>query len=126
MKLTTNMYILFCQWAVGVAPCLPGFIGAVNGSVMLPEGMTKLFYLNYLYGFLSSAGVYILLHWIFPARNVDRFVRTSPSAAEVQQFYSDRWEVALDQAVQVLSDDDGLDVIQITDMSTKPEPAVML
>lgn len=113
-------------WAVGVAPCLPGFIGAVNGSVMLPEGMTKLFYLNYLYGFLSSAGVYILLHWIFPARNVDRFVRTSPSAAEVQQFYSDRWEVALDQAVQVLSDDDGLDVIQITDMSTKPEPAVML
>ncbi|KAL6887354.1 permease for cytosine/purines, uracil, thiamine, allantoin domain-containing protein [Trichoderma longibrachiatum] len=87
-------------WAVGVAPCLPGFIGAVNGSVVLPEGMTKLFYLNYLYGFLSSAGVYILLHWIFPARNVDRFVRTSPSPGEVQQFYSDRWEAALDQAAQ--------------------------
>ncbi|KAK1246026.1 hypothetical protein MKX07_005095 [Trichoderma sp. CBMAI-0711] len=91
-------------WAVGVAPCLPGFIGAVNRSVMLPEGMTKLFYLNYLYGFLSSAGVYILLHWSFPATNVDRFVRTSPSPGEVQQFYSDRWEVALDQAAQVLAD----------------------
>ncbi|KAL7811658.1 permease for cytosine/purines, uracil, thiamine, allantoin domain-containing protein [Trichoderma gracile] len=80
-------------WAVGVAPCLPGFIGAVNRSVLLPEGMAELFYLNYLYGFLSSAGVYVLLHWLFPARNVDRFVRTSPSPGEVQQFYSDRWEL---------------------------------
>ncbi|KAL6863604.1 permease for cytosine/purines, uracil, thiamine, allantoin domain-containing protein [Trichoderma novae-zelandiae] len=80
-------------WAVGVAPCLPGFIAAVNLSVSLPEGMTELFYLNYLYGFLSSAGVFVFLHWIFPARDVDRFVRTSPSPREVQQFYSDRWEL---------------------------------
>ncbi|KAH0489557.1 hypothetical protein TgHK011_009980 [Trichoderma gracile] len=110
-------------WAVGVAPCLPGFLGAVNRSVLLPEGMTELFYLNYLYGFLSSAGVYVLLHWLFPAQNVDRFVRTSPSPGEVQQFYSDRWEMALDQAAQVPSDDEGSGVIHITDMNTKPEPA---
>ncbi|PTB65679.1 hypothetical protein BBK36DRAFT_1169381 [Trichoderma citrinoviride] len=80
-------------WAVGVAPCTPGFIAAVNLSVVLPSGMTELFYLNYLYGFLSSAGVYVLLHWLFPARNVDRFIRTSPSPREVQQFYADRWEL---------------------------------
>ena len=125
MKMKLTSIDFFCQWAVGVAPCLPGFIAAVNLSVVLPSGMTELFYLNYLYGFLSSAGVYVLLHWLFPARNVDRFIRTSPSPREVQQFYADRGEVTLDQAVQTLSDDDGSGIIHITDLNTKSEPAVL-
>ncbi|PTB50692.1 hypothetical protein M431DRAFT_94416 [Trichoderma harzianum CBS 226.95] len=85
-------------WAVGVAPTLPGFIAAVNLSVSLPAGMTELYYINYLYGFVSSAVVYSVLHWIFPAKAVDDFVRTAPTAREVQQYYTDRWEVDLAQA----------------------------
>ncbi|UKZ57460.1 hypothetical protein TrVGV298_011317 [Trichoderma virens] len=109
-------------WVVGVAPTLPGFIAAVNLSVSLPEGMTELYYLNYLYGFVSSAVVYALLHWIFPAKEVDDFVKTAPSAREVQQYYTDRWEVNLSQASHVLSDDDGSGVMHV-DVSPKHEPA---
>ncbi|PTB38740.1 hypothetical protein M441DRAFT_71094 [Trichoderma asperellum CBS 433.97] len=106
-------------WAVGVAPTLPGFIAAINTSVSLPDGMTELYFLNYLYGFTSSAVVYSLLHWIFPAKPVDDFVKNAPSAKEVQRHFTDRWEVDLSQAGQILSDDDGsgithLDAVVVT------------
>ncbi|KAL7948742.1 NCS1 nucleoside transporter family protein [Trichoderma barbatum] len=110
-------------WAVGVAPCLPGFIAAVNKSVSLPDGMIELYYLTYLYGFLSSGVVYSLLHWMFPAKDVDDFVRTAPSPREVQQHYTERWEVNLAQTGHVLSDDDGSGVMHL-DVSPKHEPAV--
>ncbi|KAL7794421.1 permease for cytosine/purines, uracil, thiamine, allantoin domain-containing protein [Trichoderma ceciliae] len=109
-------------WAVGVAPTLPGFIAAVNLSVSLPVGMTELYYLNYLYGFVSSAVVYAALHWIFPAKEVDDFVRSAPSAKEVQRHYTDRWEVDLSQASQVLSEDDSSGITHL-DISTKHETA---
>ncbi|KAM0261428.1 hypothetical protein ACHAQJ_002281 [Trichoderma viride] len=111
-------------WAVGVAPTLPGFIAAVNLSVPLPAGMTELYFLNYLYGFVSSAVVYALLHRIFPAKEVDDFVRNAPSAKEVQRHYTDRWEVDLSQAAQVLSDDDTSGITHL-DVNTKHEPTAM-
>ncbi|EHK44883.1 hypothetical protein TRIATDRAFT_139428 [Trichoderma atroviride IMI 206040] len=106
-------------WAVGVAPTLPGFIAAVNLSVSLPAGMTELYFLNYLYGFVSSAVVYGLLHWIFPAREVDDFVKNAPSAREVQQHYTDRWEVDLSQAGHILSEDDSSGITHL-DRCSRP------
>ncbi|KAK6451528.1 hypothetical protein FP744_10007779 [Trichoderma asperellum] len=111
-------------WAVGVAPTLPGFIAAINTSVSLPAGMTELYFLNYLYGFISSAVVYSLLHLIFPAKHVDDFVKNAPSAKEVQRHYTDRWEVDLSQAGQILSDDDGSGITHL-DVNTKHEPTAI-
>ncbi|KAK5996885.1 Uridine permease [Cladobotryum mycophilum] len=91
-------------WVIGVAPCLPGFIAAVNTSVKVPDGVTELYYLNYLYGFLSSALVYAVLHWIFPSKDVDAFVRDPRSAQEVQQWYQERWEVQLSQTSHMLEE----------------------
>lgn len=70
----------------------------------VPDGVTELYYINYLYGFLSSGLVYTLLHIVFPAREVDAFVKESPSAREVQRHYQDRWEVELSQTAHVLDD----------------------
>lgn len=80
------------QWIVGVVPCLPGFIAQVNGSVRVADGAVQLFYLNYLYGFLSSGLVYALLHRAFPARKLDGFVRDAMSARDLQRHYRDRWD----------------------------------
>jgi NCS1 family nucleobase:cation symporter-1 len=75
-----------------VAPCLPGFIAAVNTSVIVPEGATELYYLNYLYGFLSSGLVYIVLHMVFPDASLNAFVKDSTSPQEAMVYYRRKWE----------------------------------
>ncbi|KAI5456583.1 permease for cytosine/purines, uracil, thiamine, allantoin-domain-containing protein [Mariannaea sp. PMI_226] len=80
-------------WVIGVAPCLPGFIAAINTSVKVPAGATELYYLNYLYGFLSSGLVYWLLHLVVPDQRLDGFVRESPSAKVLQEEYQERWDM---------------------------------
>ncbi|KAK7417789.1 hypothetical protein QQZ08_011485 [Neonectria magnoliae] len=82
-------------WLFGVVPCLPGFIAAVDKSVSVTDGATELYFLNYIYGFLSSAFVYSLLHRVFPDAKSDAFVRDSPSAKALQEHYQTRWEVTL-------------------------------
>ncbi|KAH8714592.1 NCS1 nucleoside transporter family protein [Ilyonectria robusta] len=79
-------------WIVGVVPCLPGFIAAVDTSVSVSDGATELYYTNYMYGFLSSALVYSVLHFAFPDARSDDFVRNSPSARDLQQQYQSRWD----------------------------------
>lgn len=77
---------------MGVVPCLPGFIAAVDTSVSVSDGATELYYTNYMYGFLSSALVYSVLHFAFPDARSDDFVRNSPSARDLQQQYQSRWD----------------------------------
>ncbi|KAJ6440557.1 NCS1 nucleoside transporter family protein [Purpureocillium lavendulum] len=79
-------------WIVGVIPPLPGFISQVNTSVTVTDAAVELYYLNYLYGYLASLVVYSLLHWAFPAKSLDAFVREPTTAAELQQHYRDRWD----------------------------------
>lgn len=49
--------------------------------------------MNYLYGFLSSAFIYSLLHWTFPDRKLDAFIQESSTHRELRQLYSDRWDI---------------------------------
>lgn len=58
---------------------------------------------NYLYGFFSSALVFVALHAIFPVRVVDEFVKNEMSAAELQQYYSDRWDVSLAESERIVA-----------------------
>lgn len=80
---------------MGVVPCLPGFISAVNPSITVTDAAIELYYLNYLYGFAVSGGLYILLHWAFPDAKSSAFVAESPSAKELQELYGQRWDVTL-------------------------------
>lgn len=80
---------------MGVVPCLPGFVAAVNTSVTVSDGAIELYYLNYLFGFLTSGLLFILVHWAFPDEKTASFVSESPSAKELQQLYGQRWNVTL-------------------------------
>lgn len=80
------------QWTVGFAPLLPGFIAAVNTSVIVSDGVTEIYYLSYLYGFCASGLVFILLHRIFPAPGVDAFVKNGMSSAATRMLYREKWD----------------------------------
>lgn len=77
---------------------MPGFVAAVNSSVVLPDSVQELYLTNYLYGFFSSGIIFAALHFVFPAREVDAFVKNELSAVEVQRYYSERWDVDLLQS----------------------------
>ncbi|KAH8655434.1 NCS1 nucleoside transporter family protein [Xylariales sp. PMI_506] len=94
-------------WVVGVAPCLPGFIAAVNTNVTVPAGVTELYYLNYLYGFLSSALVYIVLHTAFPAPTLDAFVKDNMTPEQTMNYYRQKWEDMDDSDRHVIDEDIG-------------------
>lgn len=54
--------------------------------------------MNYLYGFLSSALVYSLLHWALPDKKFDAFIKDGASAGEL---YHGRWELTVAEAESV-------------------------
>ncbi|TPX15443.1 uncharacterized protein E0L32_004423 [Thyridium curvatum] len=82
-------------WIVGSMPLLPGFIAAVDLTVTMPYGVTELYYLNYLYGFLSSGAVYALLHIVFPDARLKNFVETSGTPDQLRALYEERWDIVL-------------------------------
>ncbi|KAM0277379.1 hypothetical protein ACHAQH_005819 [Verticillium albo-atrum] len=89
-------------WIIGVVPCMPGFIAAVNLNVTVPDGATELYYMSYIYGFLSSGAVYIALHRFFPAEAVDAFVRESPSPKELRDVTAAQWDATLAETYEYL------------------------
>lgn len=90
------------QWLVGVIPCMPGFIAAVDTSVSVSPGAIELYYMSYIYGLLSSGLVYAVLHRVFPAKALNSFVRAAPSARELQEFHLGKWDVALAETPNVV------------------------
>ncbi|KAI1919221.1 hypothetical protein LOZ12_004219 [Ophidiomyces ophidiicola] len=77
----------FCAWVVGFAPLLPGFVKAVNKSVSVPEGCTRLYNLAYPLGFAITFVIYTLLNKVFPPPGigeideVDHFKTFTPAEA---------------------------------------------
>lgn len=94
------------QWLVGVIPCMPGFVAAVDTSVTVSPGATELYYMSYIYGLLSSGLVYAVLHRIFPAKALESFVRTAPSARELRELRLGEWDCTLAETpnVQVIDE----------------------
>ncbi|KAJ5445742.1 Permease cytosine/purines uracil thiamine allantoin [Penicillium cf. griseofulvum] len=62
-------------FVVGVAPCIPGLIKSVNSHIDVGVGMHP-FEFGWLLGFVATSIVYVLLSWLFPAKEtqVDRAV----------------------------------------------------
>lgn len=78
------------QWVIGCAPCIPGFAAAVNTTLKVSDGAVELYYINYLYGYLSSVAIYYVLHLVFPAQSLDAFVREPTTAKQLQRFYTEQ------------------------------------
>ncbi|WOO78678.1 Transporter aclS [Vanrija pseudolonga] len=57
-------------WACAVGPILPGFIAHVDKSIIVPAGITKLYYLCYPFVFTTAGVVYFALCTIFPVPGV--------------------------------------------------------
>ncbi|KAI8246534.1 ncs1 nucleoside transporter family protein [Colletotrichum sp. SAR 10_99] len=89
-------------WLVGVLPCMPGFVAAVDTSVTVSPVATELYYMSYVYGLVSSGLVYAVLHRVFPAKALDSFVKTAPSARELQEFHLGKWDVTLAETPNVV------------------------
>ncbi|KAK7203033.1 permease for cytosine/purines, uracil, thiamine, allantoin-domain-containing protein [Myxozyma melibiosi] len=53
-------------FTVGWVPLLPGFINAINSNIYVVEGMIRLYYLGFFYGFGASSLVYYGLCYFFP------------------------------------------------------------
>ncbi len=59
---------------------------------------------NYIYGFFASGIVLVALHSAFPARAVEEFVKNEMSAAEVQQYFGERWDISLSDAGRLVAE----------------------
>ena len=70
---------------------MPGFVTAVQPSVIVPVGLTHLYYICLMYGFATGASIYCLLHFIFPAVASKQFVADATSPRELMKGYQDRW-----------------------------------
>ncbi|KAF2009429.1 NCS1 nucleoside transporter family protein [Aaosphaeria arxii CBS 175.79] len=80
------------SWIVGIAPIMPGFVASVNKSISIPDSLIQLYFMSYIYGFFSSAVVYVVLHVVFPAPSLDTFVKSEASATETIQKSKANWE----------------------------------
>ena len=60
--------------------------------------------MNYLYGFLSGAMVYSLLHWVVPDKTLDTFVKSNTSVKELRLFYSSHWDVIMAETPEVFEE----------------------
>ncbi|KAI1333923.1 NCS1 nucleoside transporter [Xylariaceae sp. FL0016] len=69
-------YVAGCNWRaavafiVPVAPLLPGLALSISGAdaVHIDAGTTHLYTFNWLFGFVTSIFLYVLLSWIVPAK----------------------------------------------------------
>ena len=91
---------------------MPGFISAVNPSINVPVGATRLYYICFLNGFAISSVVFVALHYFFPAKSHRAFVDDPSTAKENMQKYVERWDAAGD----VGDDAIGKDVEDVLEM----------
>ncbi|KAK8065137.1 hypothetical protein PG997_011884 [Apiospora hydei] len=101
---------------VGCAPLLPGFISAVNLDITVPVGTTHLYDLSFIYGFVASGLVYFLLHFIFPARALEAFVKNDMTARQTMSHYRAKWD-----AVGGFGVDEGVAVQAVDGSMTPPK-----
>lgn len=79
-------------WVCGVAPSMPGFLANVNPDIVVPRACMRIFYINFLTGFVISAVVFVALHAVFPARRLRAFVDGPVSSEQVIDFYRRKWD----------------------------------
>jgi hypothetical protein len=59
--------------------------------------------MSYIYGFISSALVYALLHKVFPSKAQADFVNQPATSIEVRRLYEERWDVTLAETMDIIN-----------------------
>lgn len=104
----------FVAWIVGFTPLLPGFIGTINPSIVVPIGAMHLYHLAYPLGFAVSFVLHLALNKVFPPQglgdfdSVDHFDTFTPSEAEKLGVTPSNM-VEAEQAVRVSAEPKGTD-----------------
>lgn len=55
----------FVAWVAGMAPLLPGFARAIEGTAS-GSGWDRLYQMAYFYGFFAAGAVYVAAYWVWP------------------------------------------------------------
>ncbi|EPY52239.1 membrane transporter [Schizosaccharomyces cryophilus OY26] len=53
----------------GSVPLLPGMAMSINTNIIMPEGITHLYYIGYFYAFMTAFLIYYVLNLVFPAKD---------------------------------------------------------
>lgn len=106
----------FVAWVIGWAPQLPGFVNAVNESIAVPVGCTRLYQLAFPLGFAISFVVFLGLNWVWPPRGlggvdpVDYFETFTPEeAAKFGVLPAEREESVMEGEVVAVEADSEVD-----------------
>ncbi|QLL31513.1 hypothetical protein HG536_0B03760 [Torulaspora globosa] len=91
-KYGTNWRALVA-YIVGIIPNFPGFIGSVGPTV--PIGAMRVYYLNYIVGYLTAAITYLILVYYFPMSGVPAGIKITDKVwleewVEVEDFVQER------------------------------------
>ncbi|QLQ79027.1 hypothetical protein HG537_0B03740 [Torulaspora globosa] len=91
-KYGTNWRALVA-YIVGIVPNFPGFIGSVGPVV--PIGAMRVYYLNYVIGYLTAAITYLILVYYFPISGVPAGIKITDKVwleewVEVEDFVQER------------------------------------
>jgi len=71
---------------------MPGFVAAVNTSIKVPIGWTRLYYISFLVGTAISALFFAAFHHFFPVHGIKDYVNSAPSRREVQAEFRAKWD----------------------------------
>lgn len=66
---------------------MPGFIASVNTSVHVPIGCIRLYDICFLSGFAISIVIFVVLHRLFPADNMQMFINSPQTSSELVHYY---------------------------------------
>ncbi|KAF7185431.1 Transporter aclS [Pseudocercospora fuligena] len=59
-------------WLIAIVPSFPGFVNDANPALPVPIGLTHVYSLSFVLGFLIAVVLALLLHWIFPENFPER------------------------------------------------------
>ncbi|KXT06952.1 hypothetical protein AC578_7314 [Pseudocercospora eumusae] len=59
-------------WIIAIIPSFPGFVNDANHALPVPIGLTRVYSLSFVLGFLIAVVLALLLHWIFPENFPER------------------------------------------------------
>ena len=80
---------------------MPGFIASVNTSVVVPVGFTHLYSICFLSGFAISATIFVSLHYLFPAQNMQTFAKSPQTSKDLVDYYRETGDAQAVDAEQI-------------------------
>jgi NCS1 family nucleobase:cation symporter-1 len=79
---------------------MPGFVAAVQPTIIMPIELRHLYYICFLSGFAISSAVFCFLHFMFSAHEITGLVTRSPPPRVLMNEYQDRWDGEISEGIE--------------------------